>query len=211
MKIENYDALRDLLFEKLADAENTANDDMFNDPEAYKTSKKTFDALMEVVKEAKLEYDYKRYKEGTLNNRKFEKEKLIKEQLKFHPNANTTVLTFIYDFYTLHGNDSSNMEYMRLTFHAGYCYYFAVMLKTAFNRGKICWAAPFSHIVWQDDDDMVYDVEGVYEGEADYFIPIEMIGDSIKDFKRVEGEIYWTPKEETRQIIEDYKKAYGLD
>ena len=210
MMIESYDALRDILFKQLSEAEKIAEDDRMNNPKAYKTSKVAVDALMKVVNEAELGYDYRLYKEGTLDNGKMVKDKFMEMQLKFFPNANKTVLTFIYDFYTAHGNDTANMEYMRSTFHAGYCYYFAVILKAAFNRGKLCWAAPFGHIVWQDDDDIVYDVEGVYDGEAEYFIPIEMLGDSVKDFKHVEGEEYCISEEELNQIIDDYKKANGF-
>ena len=53
--------------------------------------------------------------------------------------ADKQVLSFINDF---REDDKS----IRQKFCAGYCYYFAVMLKDAFHRGEICWCAPLGHI-----------------------------------------------------------------
>ena len=71
------------------------------------------------------------------------------------------------------------------TFRAGYCYYFANMLQLAFNRGCICWTAPLGHMVWVDVNGIAYDIEGVYDGNADYLIPIEYMGGTISSFKHV--------------------------
>ena len=78
------------------------------------------------------------------------------------------------------------------------------MLKTAFNRGEICWAAPFGHIVWVDDDGIPYDVEGVNDSECDYYIPISFLGDAIFDFMHVEGKEYSATDDDLDRIIKEY-------
>lgn len=114
----------------------------------------------------------------------------IDENMKFFPNANKNVLQFIADF-LYHGVPDLSLEdsaeSIRSTFRAGYCYYFAIILKEAFGRGHICWAAPFSHIVWVDINGVPYDIEGVNCSECDYYIPIEYLGDSISSFKHIPG------------------------
>lgn len=50
-------------------------------------------------------------------------------------------------------------------FANGYCYYFATILKEAFNRGDIYWHKGYSHIVWVDINNIPYDIGGVF---ADY-------------------------------------------
>lgn len=119
------------------------------------------------------------------------KEYWLKEWVSCYPNADTRVLDFILTFLyhsspTLNPTDAC--EAKRYTFRSGYCYYFALILKDAFQRGQICHAYPYGHIVWVDTDGMPYDVECVYVGEAEEFIPIEKIGDDVKNFKHVPGE-----------------------
>ena len=79
---------------------------------------------------------------------------------------------------------------VRSFFRAGYCYYFASMLKAAFDRGELYLAFPFGHIVWQDVDGWAYDVEGPYvpeEHECEALIPISYLGDLAYDFMHVPG------------------------
>lgn len=90
-----------------------------------------------------------------------------------YPKSDETVLTFIATFLTAAGTDQT--EVIQKTFRAGYCYYFALMLHDAFPDGEICWAAPFGHIVYVKDK-IPYDIEGVYEGEAEMFIPVKRLG-----------------------------------
>ena len=81
-------------------------------------------------------------------------------------------------------------EGIRYHYRCGYCYYFATILKAAFGRGTICWAAPLGHIVWKDTDGKAYDVEGRFiEAEHDcyYLIPEGYLGDHINDFKHVDA------------------------
>lgn len=75
--------------------------------------------------------------------------------------ADKQVLSFIDDF---REDDKS----IRQKFCAGYCYYFAVMLKDAFHRGEICWCAPLGHICWVDDNGVPYDIDGVCDSDCNF-------------------------------------------
>lgn len=113
------------------------------------------------------------------------------------------VLTFIDNFMTKAATEEEQ-ECLRRTFRAGYCYYFAHMLKEAFGRGEVCWAAPFGHMVWVDDG-IPYDVEGAYYGEAEFFIPEKYLGDAVLAFKHVPGKDYDATQECLDAIVEKYK------
>lgn len=118
------------------------------------------------------------------------------------------VIAFINNFYNNVGDDADAKEVLRTQFRSGYCYYFAVMLKTAFRRGDVCWCAPFGHLCWRDIDGIPYDCEGIYTGEAEYLIPEEFLGDAIKDFLH-NGEIFNATKEDLINIINDYISSGG--
>lgn len=137
----------------------------------------------------------------------------IDNNLRFHPNADKTVLQFIADF-LYHGVPDvtleNSAESVRSTFRAGYCYYFAVMLQAAFQRGTICWAAPFGHIVWVDENDVPYDIEGVNDSECDYYIPISFMGNAINDFMHVEGRDFNVSDEDIQNIIDTYKVSLEI-
>lgn len=93
-------------------------------------------------------------------------------------------------------------------FQNGLCYHFAHMLKANFDRGEICWAAPLGHIVWRDDNGLVYDSEGIYTGSAEYIIPIAYIQDHIEDFT------HFTEKKSsgaTEEFIQNAIKRYLAD
>ena len=152
------------------------------------------------------EQRFEEKKQTMIRQREEWTKKLIEDNLEFYPQASRDVLEFIANI-LYHGvpeielKDSA--ESIRSTFRAGYCYYFALMLKDVFNRGCICWAAPFSHIVWMDINSIPYDVEGVYCGEAEYFIPISYLKEELWSFKHVpniEGHI-----READAIINEYK------
>lgn len=94
----------------------------------------------------------------------------LKKIQKVHPKADEEVLRFIYDFSVKQGyGEAEKVLYQQ--FISGYCYYFACMLKAAFNRGEVCWAAPYGHIVWVDENDIPYDISGVNKSETDDYIP----------------------------------------
>lgn len=79
--------------------------------------------------------------------------------------------------------DESNAIYDLFT--NGYCYYFAVILKTAFNRGKIVWHRNHGHIVWLDDDGTPYDAGGPFTdyNEGDLLEVDKSLYGMIVDFK----------------------------
>lgn len=122
------------------------------------------------------------------------------------------VLIFINKFYNHNGNSEEAQEILRRQFHAGYCYYFAHILKTAFNRGEVCWCSGLGHMVWVDTDGTPYDIEGINNSECEYYIPEKYLGDYIEDFKHIKDEGYYYPKthEEfkafTQKVIQDYLK-----
>lgn len=133
------------------------------------------------------------------------KEKFIEASLTNNPKANKNVLEFIADFVYFQ-NDAD--EIIMIQFRSGYCYHFANILKTTFDRGDVCWAAPFGHIVWRDEDDIVYDIEGVYMGEAELYIPVSFLKNAINDFKRIPGIEYNASIKEINNIVEEYLKCY---
>ena len=99
---------------------------------------------------------------------------------------------FINDFMGGQHGNPAYQEYLRNKFHNGYCYYFATILKTAFNRGIICWTAPFGHFVWVDSNNInnlekanAYDIEGKYnlkDHDTFYLIPETYIKNFICNF-----------------------------
>lgn len=123
-----------------------------------------------------------------------------------HPKAKKEVLKFIYDFLNMqtpakNPDDTTASDIIYNQFANGYCYYFAHMLQIAFKRGNICWAAPFGHIVWKDDNDVAYDISGCNDSECQYYIPIHMLGNMIKDFTHVPGEAYNASEQEIASVI----------
>lgn len=99
------------------------------------------------------------------------------------------VIRFIADI-LYRTNSDEGIEAIYQLFAAGYCYYFANMLKLAFNRGTVCWHKGFGHIVWVDTDGIAYEIGGIFfdYGEGD-LVPVEELGDGLKDFMRVPGTI----------------------
>lgn len=104
------------------------------------------------------------------------------------------VLKFISDFYICFNKDETKHEQLRYLFMNVYCYYFAHMLKLAFNRGEVCICAPFSHFVWVDMDKIPYDIEGVSASEYDYLIPETYLGDAVNDFLHAGRDVATTKK-----------------
>ena len=137
------------------------------------------------------------------------KESMKENIFKFHPEANKDVIDFIVDFNWHNGESSIMQEVIRRQFRAGYCYYFAVILKEAFERGLVCWCAPFGHLCWVDDDGIPYDIEGVCETECDYYIPVEYISEGLADFKHVPGKEFGATKEYIEDAIKRYEKDHN--
>lgn len=97
-------------------------------------------------------------------------------------NLPTDVLRFIANFRYMQGPE--NEEVIRRQFAAGYCYYFASMLKTAFNRGSLVFLYYLGHIGWEDTDGCVYDINGFNKTYED-IVPISELGAGITDFKHL--------------------------
>lgn len=136
--------------------------------------------------------------------------KEMENSLKTFPGANRQVLQFIIDLATCAVSTEPEYEAIRCTFRAGYCWHFATLLKATFKRGTVCWAAPFGHFVWLDDNGVVYDVEGVYCGEYVYFIPESYLGDMLNDFLHIPYVSYNAMEDEIMDIIHKYEKDQGI-
>ena len=110
-------------------------------------------------------------------------------------------------------NKNNSPRELEKQFANGFCYHFALMLKGLFNRGEIVWAAPFGHIMWKDIDGVPYDIYGAYGSEYEYLIPIEYLGDDIKDFTHLssDNKRSGASKERIQEIIDNYLKDKNLD
>lgn len=115
------------------------------------------------------------------------------------------VIYFINKFIN-HSENINDHEFIYNQFRRGYCYYFAHMLKEAFNRGKVCWCAPLGHIVWVDDDGIPYDIDGINYSEVIAYIPIEYLGEYVDDFKHIQNPR--TNGITKKEIIEICKKYF---
>lgn len=129
------------------------------------------------------------------------------------------VLEWINRFVMHSCNTASDMNIMYDTFRAGYCYFFAHMLQDAFQRGTVCLAAPFSHWVWEDTDKQLYDIGGLYDGEALYFIPEEEYTlDDIDSFFHLDTpelddktiEAIRTAKDRCKQMMLEYCARHNM-
>lgn len=138
--------------------------------------------------------------------------KTIEEIMNYE--SDPEVIAFIECFIGNSTFTDHDKEVIRKTFMNGYCFYFAYMLKIAFGRGQLCWAAPHSHIVWVDDNGCPYDVEGVCATEALHFIPIEYLGDFIEGFMHNRFEDEDEPlifdDEEMWDVIHKYEDEHEL-
>lgn len=122
--------------------------------------------------------------------------------------VNKDVSDFINWFYETASQDNCNCDNLRTLFMNGACYYFAVILKTAFNRGEICWCYPLSHICWVDIDGTPWDIERVCISEYEDLIPVSFMGDILFDFMHV-------PNKEAKDVSKEagekvYKKWANL-
>lgn len=109
----------------------------------------------------------------------------IKKVKSVHPKADEQVLQFVYDFRTMQKSEAAE-DAIYTQFESGYCYYFAHMLKLAFKRGEVCWAAPYGHMVWVDDDGIPYDIS------------------VVKDFRHVPGVVNNTTDQKIAQMVLDW-------
>ena len=119
--------------------------------------------------------------------------------------ADADVLQFIADFGFCYPDRDDVLHNL---FASGYCLYFAHMLKTAFGRGRIVIAAPYEHIVWEDENETAYGIDGICY-EYDVLIPIEELGDGIEDFMHVPGRNGFCTPEQIKEIMR--RHGHGSD
>lgn len=110
--------------------------------------------------------------------------------------GNASVIRFINQFKTLFNELTiEETDTFVKVFRNGYCYYFAIMLKDAFNRGEVCMTYDCRHVVWIDDDNVAYDINGIFGWYAEtsnkdnywngLLVPVEKIPNYIESFKHV--------------------------
>lgn len=135
---------------------------------------------------------------------KFCKEKINLNEEYCDYQADPEVIGFIRNFLAKHNTENA-VGVLQKVFSNGYCYYFAHMLKLAFQRGEVCWCAPYGHFCWLDEDEVPYDIYGICISEADYFIPEHYLGNAVADFLH-NGCVYGATEQEIKNIIARYKK-----
>lgn len=144
--------------------------------------------------------------------RKFVKPDEVDEWLREkheEDNNSEEVFDFINRF--IQKAEVGGIEYgpLRNLFMGGYCFYFASMLKAAFNRGEIYIVAPFGHVVWRDTDNRYYDIDGEYIGVADAMIPVTDPFCAIKDFKHLgKNDHLGASKDQIEFLINKYEDRF---
>lgn len=117
-----------------------------------------------------------------------------------------SVLRFINTFVNKQSEyNKDSADIITNQFMNGYCYYFAEMLKVAFNRGKICWVAPHGHMVWMDINGVPYDICGINKDTCEEYIPISYIPKALSDFKHV-GKYFDASEEYIDNAIKRYRE-----
>lgn len=120
------------------------------------------------------------------------------------------VLNFIKNFSLSFGIETYD-EVMYPLFTSGYCYYFANMLKSAFDVGTLCLCYPYGHIVYMKDY-VPYDITGKYEGEEELFIPIKYLDkEDLENFKHISDKINKKTKEYTESVANKYCNNFLKD
>lgn len=112
------------------------------------------------------------------------REKWINDWCKKYPSCSEDILGFIYDFCNCHNEEPEASEIIERFFRAGYCYYFALMLKDAFG-GEVIWLKYRSHIVWRDTrTNTLYDVCGVCtDYTEEEIIPFDIVKYGLESFR----------------------------
>lgn len=125
-------------------------------------------------------------------------------------NNSTEVLEFINGFIKHATNNGIDENMFREVFRNGYCYHFASILKETFGRGQLYITAPIGHVVWRDDDDRYYDIEGEYipkEHDMEVFIPA-ICGSMAEDFKHISSDTGGSTKEQINEAMKDWANKF---
>lgn len=97
-------------------------------------------------------------------------------------------------------------------FEKGYCYYFAKILEEAFPGGTICLCYPYGHIVYVHGE-VAYDIGGVSDAEAEYYVPISILGRVTQISKHIPGSAVTMTeleKDVIRHCCEETEGIYAL-
>ena len=143
----------------------------------------------------------------------------ISHQKETNPTAANDVLYFIQEFlFNLYSDDLPNdtgQTILKQQFTNGYCWHFANILQTTFNRGTINIIMPeANHIIWTDIDDISYDITGVVKIDS-ILVPTNFLQKCypqfLNNFKHNTKlkNCQMTPKL-IQQIIHHYQKEKGL-
>ena len=120
------------------------------------------------------------------------------------PNVDKRIIEFIDNILTNRHRINEGSGEIYDLFACGYCFYFAKILEIAFPGGSIVWCAPFAHIAYLYNG-IVYDIHHIYDGEAEYFIPIKYLEKHISDFMHIPNKpCIPLTKEEIKRIIDKY-------
>ena len=117
------------------------------------------------------------------------------------------VQKFMDIFFAGDGNGKMQERYI-----CGYCWHFANMMLDTFRRGYVALAAPFSHFVWVDTDGTPWEAGGIYDGEAFYFIPQDILPEEeLTTFRHVPGETsQGMAKEHAIGLMKSYCRKEGI-
>lgn len=183
--------------------ERFKNEGYFDEPE----KSIIIETINDIMLQSKEDYEKGIIQNAWKENLKAHNEKIVKKW----PEVDLAVLTFITELTCSYAVTEDAYEIMRSTFRAGYCWHFAHLLKDTFGRGEVCWAAPFGHMVWVDENDVPYDAEGANFGEQMYHIPESYLGEHIKNYMHLdETEDGGASREELIRIIRKYEDDNGL-
>ena len=137
----------------------------------------------------------------------------VNDTNKINYKADQKILWFIANFLYLQSDNCNPHDKITNAIHNqfsnGYCLHFAIILKTLFKTGEICWAAPYGHMVYVQDN-IAYDIDGISRSDCEYYIPISYIKKGIKDFTRVPGQFFDASEEYIQDAIERYKKDNNI-
>lgn len=136
--------------------------------------------------------------------RQFLAEYVWKEKYPDRGKADKQVLLFIHNFTSFFPSDGQNDAVCSI-FSAGYCYYFAAMLKEAFQHGTVSWCAPYGHICWVDENGTPYDIYGICDSECVYYIPVSYIQEGLADFKHIPGEEFGADEAYIEQAVSKFE------
>ena len=125
-------------------------------------------------------------------------------------NGDPAILTFIKTFLYANAQSEEDIAKINTQYMTEYCWHFAHMLKSTFtdSSGDVYWCAPYGHFVFGQKYKKhmcFYDIEGLTNSEAKYYIPERYLQDAILDFKHIPGKTFNITESEMQEIIAKYE------